>query len=200
MKYKAGDRVKVRKDLKTGKIYGVVDFVKEMEKFRGKNVTIKKAFEGYGGGDRYQIQEDNGKWTWSNNMFEPIITNFDKVKEEIKLDDVGIEENALCSAINRVRKEMNCGTRSCIECRKWLAQPYEEKILDKAEKEYLSAVIKPFRDRVERVAKHTFRNKGQHILIDVREDDFVVLPFFEEDTMYKGMELWKGYTLEELGL
>lgn len=31
-------------------------------------------------------------------------------------------------------------------------------------------------------------------------EDFASLPLFEKETMYKGMEVDKKYTLEELGL
>lgn len=80
-----------------------------------------------------------------------------------------------------------------------------KQILDKEEKAYLEAVIRPFRDRVIRIEK----NNGfdyEWISIDlesigysIETDDFC-LPSFPKDTMYKGMELNKEYTLDELGL
>ena len=79
-------------------------------------------------------------------------------------------------------------------------------ILTESEKEYLSAVIKPFRDRIIHIFK--FELSGyEGIGIDLKfpkveknEDDAMTLPSFEIGTMYKGMELYKDYTLEELGL
>ena len=79
-------------------------------------------------------------------------------------------------------------------------------ILDEKEKEYLSAVIKPFRDRILHIYK--FELSGyEGIGIDLKfpkveknKDDAMTLPSFEIGTMYKGMELYKDYTLEELGL
>ena len=70
-------------------------------------------------------------------------------------------------------------------------------ILTKKEKEYLSSVIKPFRDRVSSISKY---GPLEYITISLDGDDFVILPNFEEDTMYKGMTLGKKYTLEELEL
>lgn len=79
-------------------------------------------------------------------------------------------------------------------------------ILTGKEKEYLSAVIKPFRDRILHIYK--FELSGyEGIGIDLKfpkveknEDDAMTLPSFEIGTMYKGMELYKDYTLEELDL
>lgn len=73
-------------------------------------------------------------------------------------------------------------------------------ILDDAERRYLSAVIRPFRDRVQNVAKflHT-ANGEEYIVIDTGEEN-LVFPDFEANTMYKGMILRRWYTPEELGL
>lgn len=72
-------------------------------------------------------------------------------------------------------------------------------ILDEKEKEYLSAVIKPFRDEVITIAK--FKNcSDKEFLFLETEDDYAELPAFKKGTMYKGMELDKEYTLKELGL
>ena len=73
----------------------------------------------------------------------------------------------------------------------------QKSILDKEEKEYLSAVIKPFRDRVSSISKD---GPLEYIDISLDDDDFAILPNFEEGTMYKGMKLGKKYTLEELEL
>ena len=74
----------------------------------------------------------------------------------------------------------------------------KEEILDDIEKEYLRAVIKPFRDRVKYIVKHTFYGK-EYIKIGV-SGEIVNFPFFKKGTMYKTMEVGKEYSLEELGL
>ena len=71
-------------------------------------------------------------------------------------------------------------------------------ILDEEEKRYLEGVIRPFRDKVDHVAKYGINDK-EYIYISLKED-ILQLPFFPFDTMYKGMKLSKKYTLEELGL
>lgn len=82
----------------------------------------------------------------------------------------------------------------------WMAQPYKEPILDEVEREYLSSVIKPFRHRVERIAKCT--NGGMYqIVVYFKDKRLFVLPVFsKEASMYKGMETFKSYSLKELGL
>ena len=78
----------------------------------------------------------------------------------------------------------------------------KEEILDEIEKEYLSAVIKPFRDRVKSIKKSRMEN--EFITIHIKSinggDERIPLPYFKKGTMYKGMEKHKEYTLEELGL
>lgn len=76
-------------------------------------------------------------------------------------------------------------------------------ILDKKEKEYLSAVIKPFRDRIISIAKITAScNNREAILITYTETstrDFR-LPDFPKYTMYNNMSNGIAYKIEELGL
>lgn len=75
-----------------------------------------------------------------------------------------------------------------------------KQILDKEEKEYLENVIRPFRDRVKFIMLTSLGYDWQtYIKIDLDEED-IELPYFTLDTMYKGMELNKEYTLKELGL
>ena len=80
-----------------------------------------------------------------------------------------------------------------------------KQILDQKEKEYLEAVIRPFRDRVLFISKHTFFNRPYEWLkIKLKDEELNIedfdLPNFNEHTMYKGIELDKEYTLDELGL
>ena len=78
-------------------------------------------------------------------------------------------------------------------------------ILNKEEKEYLSAVIKPFRHRIAYIVKmfEPFKDR-ERIVIYYRNCYNVIkcfeLPEFKSEMMYKNMELGKKYTLEELGL
>ena len=86
-------------------------------------------------------------------------------------------------------------------------EEYKEPVLDEKEKEYLSAVIKPFRDRITYIAKveedtHWFYWIIIRVDIGFLNDyyDFCLPPFEETSSMYKKMEAGKEYTLKELGL
>lgn len=65
MKYKVGDKVKVRSDLRVGKSYGEHTFVHDMFKFMGKIVTIESVRE-----RGYRIEED--AYWWTDEMLEPV--------------------------------------------------------------------------------------------------------------------------------
>ena len=93
--------------------------------------------------------------------------------------------------------------------KRWLDKEHEqEQILNDAEKKYLSAVIKPFRDKVNFICKVNYYNnpevdvyKAQHIVIGLNDNSpEVVLPLFKAGTMYKGMVAGHVYILEDLGL
>ena len=73
-------------------------------------------------------------------------------------------------------------------------------ILSDKEKEYLSAVIKPFWDKVKYIKKHTDESSYEYIVIAFVNYERLLFPSFKKSTMYAGMEKDKNYTLEELGL
>ena len=86
----------------------------------------------------------------------------------------------------------------------WLEAEYKEPILDDEEKEYLKAVIRPWKHLTVTIKK-TSNYYGERIVIRYRNkntpyDEIISLPIFERDTMYKGMELNEEYNLRELGL
>lgn len=73
MKYKVGDKVRVRKDLKVNSRYYSADkkhsdvAVDEMVKLAGKTVTVEKTYNKIG---KYSIKEAN--YVWTDEMFEDI--------------------------------------------------------------------------------------------------------------------------------
>lgn len=71
-------------------------------------------------------------------------------------------------------------------------------ILSDKEKEYLSAVIKPFRNEILIIEKAYFK-EDEWLYFTMNRGNFT-LPYFKMGTMYKGMEEGREYTLEELGL
>lgn len=73
-------------------------------------------------------------------------------------------------------------------------------ILDNIEKNYLSNIIKPFRDRIDYITKVNLSNGKEYIFIKMKNYEKISLPFFTAGTMYKGMQSDKEYTLDELEL
>lgn len=76
------------------------------------------------------------------------------------------------------------------------------KILTEEEKEYLSYVTRPFIDSVEsiRKEKYFYGTDSECIEIKFYDGGTTCFPPFKQNSMYKGMELDKEYTMEELGL
>lgn len=68
MKYKIGDKVRVKEDLVVDQWYGDDIFCSGMDSFKGQTVTIKKIRE-----NKYVIEEDHENWHWTEEMFLPII-------------------------------------------------------------------------------------------------------------------------------
>ena len=71
-------------------------------------------------------------------------------------------------------------------------------ILDDAERRYLKAVIRPFRDKVLAICK--VNDIESDYIIICLEFENVCLPDFPTGTMYIGMKKGHDYTIEELGL
>lgn len=82
----------------------------------------------------------------------------------------------------------------------WMAQEYKPEILDKVEKKYLSEVIRPFREEVIDITKMKDLVRYRDFIRIQVGDEYMFLPRFEKDTMYKGLEYDKPYKPEELGL
>lgn len=106
MRYKVGDKVRVRKDLKEQMGYGCQRFVDSMKKQMGKIVTISNVVD-----DRYYyIQEDN--YNWTDEMFEP-------VEDELTAEEAIRIQAEMCNStmckdceIDKFRYEQHC---ECVE-------------------------------------------------------------------------------------
>ena len=85
MKYKVGDKVKLRDDLEVGERYGNCSFSDFMTHLKGKTVTIRKVSCG-----RYQLNESFH--VVSEEMIE-YVTNKITTKDELKKGDIITLEN-----------------------------------------------------------------------------------------------------------
>lgn len=132
-----------------------------------------------------------------------LMLNIEKYKDKIFNR---INECELAKAIYFAKEgKMTDCDRKCKLCRdacvRWLLEEAKEPILDDVEKKYLSAVIKPFRTRVNHISKEENPDGStEFIHIDLSDEDVADFPNFKANTMYKGMEVGKDYTLQELGL
>ena len=77
-------------------------------------------------------------------------------------------------------------------------------ILTEKEKEYLSAVIKPFKNKVNYIVKQQgFKDSEKlsvEFIIIYVDDEKIILPSYDKGTLYKDMKLMEKYTVEDLGL
>ena len=74
MKFKVGDKVKIKEDLSFGR-FGVAYFNEPMKRYRGKETKITY-IDSYD--STYHLGIDNGKWWWSEDMLEPLVVEIRK--------------------------------------------------------------------------------------------------------------------------
>lgn len=97
--------------------------------------------------------------------------------------------------------EIERNNRDCIsDILEWMVQQYREPLLEPEEKKYLSEVIRPFRKEVESIRKLNGPQSGQAFIKIQVGFNYLNFPGFERGTRYKGMEYYKAYKPEELGL
>ena len=130
-----------------------------------------------------------------------------EIGEEFKLLDTSNHDNGLFRlGENYIEQKSKDGKWSpsydyiigAIVCGRLKVVKLPDLILTEKEKEYLSSVIEPYRDDVVCIIKSDVFEHPR-VYIHLKHDIFG-LPWFEKDTMYKGMEFEKRYSLEDLGL
>ena len=95
MKYKVGDKVRVRKDLKPGNFYGKDYYISSMDKFKGEKCVITEIWD-----QSYQIN-NFGYW-WSEEMFESID---DEKVLEYALEKLGMTKEDLENEMNKNKEK-----------------------------------------------------------------------------------------------
>ena len=76
----------------------------------------------------------------------------------------------------------------------------EEPILDDTERKYLSGVIRPFRDGINFIGKKDCSNESEYLWFNMKNEPDWTMPLFKKGSVYKGMELNKEYSLDDLNL
>lgn len=204
MKYKVGDRVKVIKEGTHGEAIGALVTI----------VAVRETSKA----QPYKCQtEKRGNWWFYENEIEPVLFTKSDLKDG---DIVTLRNNKRKRVIGQnliskegsinlnyyINKLINVVDNSFdiikVERRpERLETVFERKkeILNKAEKEYLSGVIRPFRDEIRGIVKEKINDKNW-ISIDFKNDACMDFPNLKKKDDYKGMEVGKLYSLEELGL
>lgn len=92
MKYKVGDKVRIREDLVEEKVYGGAITVDDMVNMSGDVVTIESVAQISDKGFIYQIVEDPDKYDWASEMFEP-------VEEELTAEEAIKIQAEMCRSV-----------------------------------------------------------------------------------------------------
>ena len=176
-KFKVGDKVRIKKDLKVGNWYGCCYFSTYMKKYRGETATIKGCYWDIGG-VYFRLDINSDSFCWSSSMLE-------KVEEKVHFKSL----------------DQYFSGKLEIENGFVIKQEEKKEILDKAEKEYLENLLRPFKNKVEYIRKNWFYSCHSFLEVGMGKIyETFCLPTFETNKMYKGMEIGKEYTLKELGL
>lgn len=87
MRFKVGDKVRIRKDLVTNRQYGNNTVMKEMLEFLDEETKIAKV-----GSFDYSLEIDDGYWGWTDEMLESVEKEF-ITDEEIACVEENMEDN-----------------------------------------------------------------------------------------------------------
>ena len=103
MKYKVGDKIRVRKKLIPKTKYGDVYFAINMREYEGEEAIVKEV-----GAIAYHLDIDGGMYWWTDEMFEPV--------EEMSAEEAIRIQNEMCRsimckdcAIEKLRCDSWCG-------------------------------------------------------------------------------------------
>ena len=94
MKYKIGDKVRVRKDLVPGNKYGKVLYISSMDEFKDKECVITNI-------DDLAYQLNNSGCWWSDEMLEPVDDLL-----EYALEKLGMTKEELEDEMNRDKEDV----------------------------------------------------------------------------------------------
>lgn len=187
MKFKVGDKVKgisdtyafTNTDMYLGEVKKVGDYYIKILILKHKYLNEI--------GNSYNVYFPEGKFEIVENLtISQLQSEIDKLSNKVQEEYSKVISNR--DRVNYLKEQL-----------KQLKEEENKPILDDEEKEYLSVVITPFKDKVKYIAKYG-DSRLEFISIKLVGDSAMLFPYFNKNTMYKGMELEKQYTLKELGL
>ena len=85
MKYKVGDKVRVRKDLEPGNFYGRVYYSSDMNKFKAMECVVTNIYDG-----TYNI--NNSEYGFSDEMLEPVDDLLEYALEKLGMTKEELED------------------------------------------------------------------------------------------------------------
>ena len=95
MKFKVGDKVRVREDLEVGKDYGNYDVVEDMKKYKGKEFIINEVWR-----NCYRLKDIG--YCWTDEMLEPVITTETQNLTETMNEILAVLKNIQHILINKL--------------------------------------------------------------------------------------------------
>ena len=156
MKYKVGDKVRVRRDLEENKTYGGWGALEDMVKMRGEIVTIRRVRS-----SAYELEEKGLMWT--DEMFEGLVE-----------DELTAEE-----AI-RLKCEM-CESISCSECKFSRLNNGEYLFCNKFLEKYPEKVIETLKQRKKDHEKKPIKTESVGIVRVIEDTGFRRKCVYEEE-------------------
>lgn len=208
-KYKAGDKVRIRPDLKRGEMCAVFA-TSEMEEMAGKIVEIKRlTTEDFRGYPVYHVKEDKREFNWTEDMFVPVegeLKSGDKVKvrpdlkpyESKPYDDCGVTVGMakFAGEFVTIKEVMDLNRYTIVESGNDLYWSSEMFVLDKAEAEKDSSVQEIVITSNGKKTTATYRNNGKTVIAISRcspDDTFD----FAEGAKIAFARLWDGEEEDE---
>lgn len=191
MNFKVGDKVKGLSNK-----YGFTNtdmYLGEVEKVGDHSIEIlvlehKDSNEI---GNVYTAYFPEGKFEIVDNLtISQLQSEIDKLSNKVQEEYSNVISNR--DKVNYLKKQLK-------QLKEENKKEKNKPILDDEEKEYLNAVIRPFKNRISNIVKRNFDSEKSYIVIHINSESFY-FPYFKKGTMYEGMEADKQYTLKELGL
>nr|DAQ17897.1 MAG TPA: hypothetical protein [Caudoviricetes sp.] len=191
MKFKVGDKVKgisntygiTNTNMYLGEVKKVGDDYIEILILKHKNPRCI--------GDIYTVLSPEGKFEIVDNLtISQLQSEIDKLSNKVQEEYSNVISNR--DKVNYLKKQLK-------QLKEENKKEKNKPILDDVEKEYLSAVIRPFKNRISDIVKRNFDSEKSYIVIHINSESFY-FPYFKKGTMYEGMEADKKYTLKELCL
>lgn len=188
MKFKVGDKIKgindkyfvTNKNMYLGEVIDVA--IDEIE------IKVLKHKNSYYVGNVYFAVDPDGNFEIVENLtISQLQSEIDKLSNKVQEEYSNVISNR--DKVNYLKEQL-----------KQLKEEKNKPIFNEEEREYLSAVIRPFKNEVESIKKSSSDINGEFIHIYIKGDCPIDFPVFKKGTIYKGMELEKQYTLKELGL